>query len=323
VRGAEAGATRLEQQERAANVGGYGRIELEAPHHVFASVALRYDEVRFRVRDRFITATNADDSGDRSLGALSPMLGVTWRVRPSWSLYSNLSTAFETPTVTELTNQETGAAGLNVNLEPQRTRTVEVGTQALVMGRVRADVALFEAIVLDELVPFDVPNQPGRRAFRNAGRTTRRGAETSVRAAWSWLDVGTAYTWSRFRFDRYNVGSTSYAGKPIPGVPEHYAQGFVTARRGGRFATTEVTAASRASANDAATVFGSGFAAWTVRAGYAAPAFARVRLEPTLSSENIFDRRYASSLVINATRNRYFEPGLPRRLSFMTRISWQ
>jgi iron complex outermembrane receptor protein len=323
VRGAEAGATRLEQQERAANVGGYGRLEVEVPHGIFASMALRYDQVRFRVRDRFVTATNADDSGERTLGAYSPMLGLTWRARPLWSLYTNVSTAFETPTVTELTNQETGAAGLNATLEPQRTRTVEVGTQAVLWGHLRADVSLFEATVLDELVPFDVPNQPGRRAFRNAGRTTRRGAEASLRGAWAWLDAGTAYTWSRFRFDRYNVGSTSFAGKPIPGVPEHYLQTFATVRRKALFATAEVTAASRASANDAATVFGSGFAAWTLRAGYLAPPLARVRLEPTLSIENLFDRRYASSLVINATRNRFFEPGLPRRLSFVTRVSWQ
>ena len=49
----------------------------------------------------------------------------------------------------------------------------------------------------------------------------------------------------------------------------------------------------------------------------------RVRIEPTLAIENLFDRRYASSLVINATRNRFFEPGLPRRVSFVTRLSWQ
>ena len=323
VRGAEAGATRLEQQERAANVGGYGRLEVEAPHGVFASVALRYDQVQFRVRDRLVTATNPNDSGARTLGAYSPMLGLTWRAKPLWSLYANVSTAFETPTVTELTNQETGAAGLNATLEPQRTRTVEVGTQALLWGPLRVDAALFDATVRDELVPFDVPNQPGRRAFRNAGRTTRRGAETSVRAAWAWLETGTAYTWSRFRFARYVVGSTSFAGQPIPGVPEHYLQAFVTARRGSGFATAEVTAASRASANDAATVFGSGFASWTVRAGVVAPSGARVRIEPTLAIENLFDRRYASSLVINATRNRFFEPGLPRRVSFVTRLSWQ
>jgi iron complex outermembrane receptor protein len=320
---AERGATRLEQQERASGVGGYGRVEVEAPHGLFASAALRYDRVAFRVADRFITANNLNDSGNRTLGAVSPMLGLTWRVRPLWSVYANLSTAFETPTVTELTNQADGAAGLNAQLEPQRTRTVEMGTQALLGQHVRADLALFRATVLDELVPFDVPNQPGRRAFRNAGQSTRTGAETSVRAQWRVLDVGAAYTWSRFRFDRYTVGPISYAGKTIPGVPEHYVQAFTTARAGGLWSTAEYTAASRASANDAGTIFGAGYSVWNLRAGYDAPTLRGVRLQPTVSLENAFDRRYASSLVVNATRNRYFEPGLPRRVSFLMSVSWE
>jgi iron complex outermembrane recepter protein len=313
VPGNERGATRLDQQERAANIGGYARLEVEAPRGLFVSSALRFDQVQFAVRDRFITSSNADDSGDRTLRAVSPMLGVTWQAKPRWSVYGNLSTAFETPTVTELTNQETGAAGLNTTLEPQRTRTLELGTQALLGQCVRADLALFEAVVQDELVPFDVPNQPGRRAFRNAGQTTRRGAESAVRLAWSMIDVGASYTWSRFRFDRYDVGSTSFAGQAIPGVPEHYGQGFATARARGAFATLEFTGSSAAAANDAGTVQGAGFSVWNLRLGASASRVAGMVLEPTLSVENLFDRRYASSLVINATRNRFFEPGLPRR----------
>ena len=320
--GTERGATRLDQQERATNVGGYGRVELEVPHGLYVSGALRHDRVQFRVRDRFITGTNPNDSGDRTLQAVSPMLGLVWRARPQWSVYANLSTAFETPTVTELTNQENGAAGLNATLEPQRTRTAEVGTQAFLGQHVRADVALFQAVVRDELVPFDVPNQPGRRAFRNAGRTTRRGAEASVRGQWSAVDAGLAYTWSRFRFDRYVVGSTSFAGKAIPGVPDHYLQAFGTVRRGAMWSGVEVTASSAASANDAGTITGAGFAAWNWRAGVDAPV-GSVRLQPTVSVENLFDRRYASSLVINATRNRFFEPGLPRRLTFLMTVGWR
>lgn len=320
--GNERGATRLDQQERAANLGGYGRVELEAPHGIFVSGALRGDRVRFRVRDRFVTPNNVDDSGDRTLQAVTPMLGVVWRARSAWSLYGNVSTAFETPTITELTNQETGAAGLNVTLEPQRTRTSEVGTQLLFAQRIKADVALFRAVVLDELVPFDVPNQPGRRAFRNAGRTTRTGAEASVRAQWTHADVGAAYTRSHFRFDRYDVGAVSYAGKAIPGVPEQYLQAFGTVRRSALWSSAELTAASSASANDAGTVHAAGYAVWNWRLGAEATVGA-VRVHPTVGIENLFDRRYASSLVINATRNRYFEPGLPRRVSFLMSLQWR
>ena len=80
---------------------------------------------------------------------------------------------------------------------------------------------------------------------------------------------------------------------------------------------------AQASANDAGTVTGAGFAAWNWRLGLDAATLGGVRVQPTLSIENLFDRRYASSLVINATRNRFFEPGLPRRVSFLMSLQWR
>lgn len=321
--GKERGAVRLNQREVVRGAGAYARAEVEAPGHLFASAALRGDAVHFAVTDRFITATNADDSGDRTLRATSPLFGLAWRPRRTVSAYANLATAFETPTITELTNQENGAAGLNATLEPQRTRTLEVGTQALIGGHLRADLALFRAKVLDELVGFDVPGQAGRRAFRNAGRTSRSGVETSLRGEWTHTSTGIAYSYAQYRFDRYDVGTVSYAGKPIPGLPAHYLQAFTTVRRAGLWSSAEVTASSRASANDAATIFGAGYTVWNWRVGYTSPAVGAVRLEPTLAVENLFDRRYASSLVLNATRNRYFEPGLPRRVVLLVSAQWR
>ena len=318
--GNERGATRLDQQERVGGLGGYVRAEVEAPHRLFASAALRYDRVDFAVRDRFITPTNLDDSGARVLSAVSPMFGVSWRARPLLSVYANLSTAFETPTVTELTNQDNGAVGLNALLDPQRTRTAEVGVKGMLWSRLRADVALFRATVRDELVPFDVPNQPGRRAFRNAGRTSRQGIETGLSTSTSVFDIGVSHTWSQFAFDTYRVGTANFDGKVIPGIPAHLMQSYLTARHAGWFATIDGTASSRVSANDASTVFAAGYATWNVRAGYTAPRVGHVRIEPTLGIENMFDRRYAGSVVINATRSRFFEPGLPRRLTFVMRI---
>jgi len=140
------------------------------------------------------------------------------------------------------------------------------------------------------------------------------------------LDFGTAYTWSRFRFDRYDVGTTSFAGKAIPGVPEHYLQSFVTARAARTWSTLELTAASEASATDAGSVTAAGYAVWNWRAGFELPvangAGRPVRLAPAIGVDNLFDRRYASSLVVNATRNRYFEPGSPRRVTLTMQLRW-
>lgn len=324
----ERGSIRLDQREQALGLGSYVKAELELPRSLFLSAALRADMVAFDVADHFITAGNRDDSGDRTLNATSPMLGLSWQLRPMWNVYSNLSTAFETPTVTELTNKESGEAGLNTTLKPQRTRTLELGTQAILAQRVRIDAAVFNAVVLDELVRFDVPDMPGRQAFRNAGRTSRRGAEAGLRIAGAWYDAGVAYTWSHFRFVQYDVKSVSFAGKPIPGVPEHYLQSHLTARHRSLWGTVELSSASAASATDDASVKAAGYAVWNFRTGIDLPVpvsdrGGTAKLSAALGVENVFDRHYAGSLAVNATRGRYFEPGLPRRIVLSASLGWR
>lgn len=322
VIGVERGAVRLDQREEVRGLGAFARAEVELPRQVFASAALRRDRVAFDVTDRFIVGTNVDDSGERTLSATTPMFGLVWRARPTWSVFANWTSAFETPTITELTNQDNGAAGLNATLAPQRTRTLESGVQGLLLSRVRVELAAFRAVVQDELVPFDVPNAPGRRAFRNAGQTSRAGLETSVLAVLPWADVGATYTRSHFRFDEYTVGTANYAGKPIPGIPEQLAQVWSTTRYRGLFGTIEATMASRVTADDAALVTAAGYSVWSLRGGYSGTLMNnRFGFEPTVGVDNLFDRTFATSVVINATRSRYFEPGLRRRAFLSLRLT--
>ena len=311
--GQERGAVRLNQGENVDGEGAFVRYELEVPLRLLGSVSLRYDRVRFNLVDHFITTTNGDDSGDRALNALSPMAGLVWRVRPLFSLYTNVASAFETPTITELTNQPDGKLGLNQDLAPQRTRTLEVGMNGIIGAHMRVDAALFAASARDELVGFDVPGAVGRRAFRNAGRTQRRGLETNLSVVGRWGEAGAAYTLSKFNFVTYSVGATNFAGKPIPGVPTHQGQAYLTLRSHGWYITNDVNTASRVSANDAGSVFAASWTTLGIRAGRA-PANTRWALEPTIGVDNVFDRNYASAVVINATRNRYFEPGVGRRV---------
>ena len=309
----ERGAVRLNQREEVSGDGAFARYEMEIPRKLLGSVSVRYDRVNFRLTDHFISGTNGDDSGERSLDAFSPMAGLVWRVQPLFSLYANVASAFETPTVTELTNQADGKLGLNQELNPQRTKTVEVGAQAIVGAHVRFDVATFLANASDELVGFDVPGAVGRRAFRNAGKTRREGLETSVAYVGAWGEAGAAYTLSRFRFVNYVVGTASYAGHMIPGVPVHQGQAYVTLRSHGWYVTADANAASRVSADDAMTTFAAAWTVFGIRAGRA-PVAGRVVLEPMVGVDNAFDRVYTSSIVANATRGRFFEPGVGRRV---------
>jgi iron complex outermembrane receptor protein len=321
VANSDRGALRLDQREEVQSEGAFVRYEMALSPTLDVSAALRWDQIRFQLQDRFVTATDLDDSGEQSQSALNPMLGLTWRVRPALSVYANLNTAFETPTVTELTTQTDGTGGLNASLSPQRTRTLETGVRGVLGTRTWLDVALFSASGRDELIPFDVPGVPGRRTFRNAGRTTRQGVEASVRTLVGSGDVGMAYTGSRFRFDDYEVDGTRFDGNRIPGIPTHQLQAWTTVRRGEWFATVDVSAASAAAVNDANDAESDGWMAVGVRVG--GERGVRVgdwSVAPVIGVENLFDARYSSAILINASRGRFFEPAPPRTLFAGMRI---
>ena len=132
----EQGARTLDQQEKVSSIGPYVRDELEFGGRYTLSAGLRADYVKFEVDDFFpVSADNPDDSGQRTLHAWSPMVGLVAKVSPLHSVYANVSRAFETPTTTELGNQANGSAGFNPDLQPQLSTTYELGVKGIMFGR--------------------------------------------------------------------------------------------------------------------------------------------------------------------------------------------
>lgn len=320
VGGTEKGMLQLDQQELVTSIGPYLRDEVGlAGGTVRVSAGVRQDVVRFRVRDHFLS-DGRDDSGARTLTAVSPMFGVVARLNPLASTYVNVSSAFETPTTTELGNQPDGSAGLNRDLEPQYSTTYETGIRGLVLDRVAYDVAIFDTDVRDELIQFEVPGGNGRTYFRNAGRTRRRGGELSLSTDAGPVDLTATYSYSHFRFRDFQVDGTEYAGNAIPGIPEHQAQAAATWRVRHAFVVAEAQAKSRVFVNDANAASAPGFAVANLRVGGTA-VFGRPWLSPVVGVQNLFDRRYVASVAVNASgaslaTTKFYEPA-PGRAWFI------
>jgi iron complex outermembrane receptor protein len=314
--GTEKGRLTLDQRELVSSVGPYLRDEVEYGRWR-GTLGVRSDQVRFEVRDQFLT-DGRDDSGSRTLHAVSPMVGVAARLSPLYSVYANVGSAFETPTTTELGNQADGSAGLNRDLKPQYSTTYEVGGKGVV-GRVQYDVALFDTEVRDELIPFEVPGGNGRTYFRNAGRTRRRGVEIALAGGVGPVTLTSAYTLSHFRFREFLNGSTQYAGNTIPGIPEHQVQASATWKVRGAFLVAEGITKSRVFVNDANALTQlagakdpTAFTIMNARVGGTA-VFGRPWLSPVMSVQNLFDRHYAGSVAVNASgattaATKFYEP---------------
>ena len=314
------GADTLDQLERVTNRAAFAQGYLEVAPRLALLLGARYDHIRFAADDRLVGAGNPDDSGERSMRALSPSVGITVRATPLLDVYSNVSTSFETPTTSELGNQESGAGGLNPALEPQRTRSVEAG----VNGRIRVagiggsyQLAAYDARVTDALIPFEVASLPGRQYFRNAGSTKHRGVETAAALTLpARLALRASYTHTEARFLDYAVttGTTTtvYDGKAVPGVAPNRADATLSYQPWRLFFDWDTRVSSAIPVNDANSERSPSYVVHGIRVGMRPIHAGTMAFAPHLGLMNLFDLDYNTSVVVNAFGGRFYEPGPPR-----------
>ena len=279
----------------------------------------RRSSVRFSSDDRFVTATNPDDSGGVDYAATNPVAGVAWHPTASLNVYANAGRGFETPTFTELAYRS-GATGLNTDLRASRSRHAELGVKWRPAAGHRVEVAGFDIGTDDEIVVDS--NVGGRSTFKNAGRTTRRGVEFSYvgQLAEAWR-VTVSGTQLRARFgDAFTSGSGAAAvpvaaGNRLPGTPERSGYGelaWTPAGAWGGFSTAaEVVHTGRLYVNDANEDHTAAVTVFNLRAGFAQQV-GGWRLMQLVRLDNAANRRYAGSVIVGEANKRFFEPALPR-----------
>ena len=158
-------------------------------------------------------------------------------------------------------------------------------------------------------MPFDIPGGAGRRYFRNAGRTRRRGGEAGIggreRAR---CRCDAAYSYSRFRYVGYVVGTTSYAGNRIPGVPEHALAATAAVRAGSVTLSGTADVASAVDVDDANSAQARGherFSGSRCRTRYGSAGYDS---SPLVGLQNLANVRSVGSVSVNATGGKFFEP---------------
>jgi iron complex outermembrane receptor protein len=309
---AQSGALQLNQRERVSSVGPFAEADLELSPEWRLTAGGRYDWFTFEVDDRFLS--DGDDSGRRTFGHFSPMLGLQVSPEPWLNLYANFSTAFQTPTASELSNLPDGSGGLNPDLEPEDLSSLEAGARGTVpAARLGYEVTAYVARVENALVPFQGPTD--ETFFRNAGRVSRSGAE--IRVDWlplSGLSGTLALTFQNFRFDDFVVDSVDFAGNREPGIPERllYANISYTAPIRLRI-EADFRWVDAYYVNDANTATNWAWTTLDLRILLDRDV-GGVRLQPYLGLDNIFDVRYNGAVIPNGFGERYFEPAPGRQV---------
>lgn len=306
------GQLRRKESNELWNIDPYLQASWQFAEQWTLDAGLRYSTVRFKSDDRYITAGNGDDSGSARYSKALPMAALRYQATPGLNLYATAGRGFETPTFNEISYRSDQLPGLNFDLQPSVNTSVEVGAKAK-LGDGLFTAAVFQTRTDDEIINAEANG--GRTTYRNAGRTRRNGLELSWmgEVAPHWHGAF-AYTFldAKYRDDFYS-GATEAAnlipsGNQIPGIARQalFASLDWAPPQGWR-AGVEGRLLSKFHVNDANDEAAPGYFTAAVHAGYLwqldswkVNAFARV--------DNVFDRNYAGSAIINAGFRRYYEP---------------
>ena len=300
------GNVTIDQLEEVTSIGPFIQGRAAVGNRWNVSAGVRYDHHRFVATDH--QTADGDQSGTRTLRAVSPMLGVTYAATDALNIFASYATAYQTPTTVELSNTATGTGGFNPELGPEHLRTLEAGVRGAVEAwRLTFMLSGYTSTLDDAMVQFTRGDEA--TFFRNAGQAARRGIEGQV----TWapvrrLTARLSYTHQDFEFTRFVSPEGDYSGRREPGVPGRQAfAGLTYHAPSGLYSAMEVRSVASYPVNSTNSISNWAYEVVNARVGLTAR-WKNLRLRPFVGVDNLLDERYNPSVVINAQGNRFFEP---------------
>ena len=312
------GRLRRDESNRVRNLDPYVQANWQIADAWSLEAGVRRSRVSFESRDHFLS--NGDDSGAVRHARLLPVAALRWQATRDLALYASAGRGFETPTLNELSYRPDGIGGLNLGLKPALSDSLEVGAKARLAGGLLT-AALFHTRTQDEIVAHS--SGGGRSSFQNAGRTRRQGAEIGWlhQSATHWR-TQLAYTWLDARYvDGFctplpcNEANRVQADARLPGVARQslYASvGWVPAQ--GWRAGVDLRAQGRMMTNDRNSTRAPGYAVAGAWLGWQ-QVWGAWTVEAFLRADNLLDRSYAGSVIVNESNGRFFESAPGRQWS--------
>ncbi|EIV7915815.1 TonB-dependent receptor [Klebsiella pneumoniae] len=317
----EQGALRRNERNLMWNVDPYLQTQWQLTDKLSLDAGVRYSSVWFDSNDYYITPGNGDDSGDASYHKWLPAGSLKYALTDAWNVYLSAGRGFETPTINELSYRSDNQSGLNFGLKPSTNDTVEIGSKTRI-GNGLFTAALFQTNTDNEIVVDS--SSGGRTSYKNAGKTRRQGMELgldqqfgeswSLKAAWTWLDA--TY--------RTNVcDDASCNGNRIPGIARNmgYAS-FGYQPEQGWYAGSDIRYMSDIMANDENTAKAPSWTVVGLTTGYKW-SYGRMDMDLFGRIDNLFDREYVGSVIVNESNGRYYEPAPGRNYGIGLNLAWR
>lgn len=323
------GQLRKDETDTVYDLDEYLQLQWDPTPRWRLEAGVRNSVVEVASDDHLAVAGAPTESGVR-YSTVNPVAGLTYRAASKLELYGSYGKGFETPTLDELAYRSSNGSlpGLNFALKTARSDNYELGLKAG-NARMRATFAGFYIRTEDELGVQS--NTGGRSVYQNIPATQRRGTEVEFQSDWGHgFSSELAYTYIQaLTLQSYSacllvpcVPVVVTPGHRIPAVPADSLYAGVTWRRapGGFWVMLETIGRAQIYANDLNSQAASGYWLANVRAGIEQQTSAWQFTE-ALRVDNLANRSYIGSVIVNETNSRYFEPEPGRTVYLMVTVS--
>ncbi len=299
--------------------------DLNIQKQFIVTASLNLNQTSYRYEDQFLS--NGDQSGrQRFHPILSPRVAASWIMTEKIRLFSVISHGFSPPTL-----EETLMPGgqRNTSIKPETGWNYELGTKGSFGNLLFFELSAYYMIVKNLLVA----QRTGEDEYMgiNAGGTNHPGLEIKLdyrlinRQAWTtFFRMNGSLT--HYRFADFTDKGINYSGNKLTGTPDVMTNCMLeTNHSKGFFLNLHYQTVGRMPLRDDNSVFSNAYSLANLMAGYE-KTFKHFSFSLSSGIQNLFDVRYASMVLINATAignqlPRYYYPGLP--LNFKTVASFK
>ena len=269
---------------------------------------------------------NNTSSGSHAYQALTSMVSLQYYLSEVSNVYVSYGSSFDTPTLNQVT-YNSSFTGSNFGLNAATTKQVEIGFKSKLSKSAQIILALFNANTSNDIVVG--ASSLGRTSFTNAPKTNRQGIEASAQFILPHqFELNMAYTLLNATVKEAYLNNNAYvlSGNRIPGVPnqglfsellwvkpDKSIEAAVEARVNGSMAVNDINSPSMAT----------GYAVLNLRTMFRQEIAGGWSLSQFFRINNILNRSYVGSVIVNQTSSQFYEPAPTRNWLVGAKANYQ
>jgi iron complex outermembrane receptor protein len=291
-------------------------MELLKDLHLESGLAL--NTTKYSLEDVFQENGNQSEQAYTFGKIWSPRLGISYQLSPRKNVFASISKGFSMPLVAETLTPE---GQINTDLKPEVGLNYELGFKGQWLESKLYTELVFYSTQISNLL---VARRTAEDQFVgiNAGESSHRGIEFTLNYALletSNFEIDTYFSASLngFRFKDFVDNGIDYSSNQLTGVPnQQWSLGIDLKTANGFSFNTSFMSMGKIPMNDANTKYSEKYSLLDLEAAYSFTILQFLKATVSSGINNVLDRKYAASILPNATgfgnaAPRYYYPGSP------------